>query len=336
MDALNRHAMHAPQESTWIAKNFKFHTGEIFKELPLGFITLGDPSGIPVLILHGTTGSARAILAQAFGGALFGPGQPLDSNHYFVVIPDALGSNQSSKPSDGLRMQYPQYNYQDMVHAQYQLVKNGLGIDHLRLVLGNSMGGMHAWLWGIYYPDFMDALVPMAATPAAMSGRNWMMRRLIIDSIQHDPLWMDGNYHQQPPSVQFASTFYSIATNGGVQNIQSLAPTANAADAYLDKLLHTPVSADANDLLYLWQASRDYDPAPFLEKIQARVLAITSQDDERNPPELGLLQSHLSQIPHAQWHLIPASTHTCGHNTTGHAIWWADALDTFLKSNFPR
>ena len=184
----------APKEGDWIARDFRFHTGEVMPELRLHYTTVGEPSGEPVLILHGTTGSGASMLTPAFAGELFGPGQPLDASKYFIILPDALGAGKSSKPSDGLRAKFPRYNYDDMVAAQYRLVTEGLGVRHLRLVLGNSMGGMHTWMWGVNYPDFMDALVPMASQPTEMSGRNWMMRRLLIDTIRNDPDWNNGNY----------------------------------------------------------------------------------------------------------------------------------------------
>src|SRR5712671_358885 len=182
------------EEGDWIARDFQFHTGEIMPELRLHYTTVGPRSAEPVLLLHGTGGSGTGLLSKDFAGELFGPGQPLDSRKYFIILPDALGAGKSSKPSDQLRAKFPQYNYEDMVVAQYRLVKEGLGIKHLRLVLGNSMGGMHTWIWGVKYPDFMDTLVPMAAQPTAMAARNWMLRRMMIDTIRNDPEWKNGNY----------------------------------------------------------------------------------------------------------------------------------------------
>ena len=205
----------APKEGSWIARDFRFHTGEVMPELRLHYRTVGEPSGEPVLILHGTTGSGASMLSPAFAGELFGPGQPLDASKYFIILPDAIGHGKSSKPSDGLRAKFPRYNYDDMVAAQYKLVTEGLGIRHLRLVLGNSMGGMHTWIWGVAHPDFMDALVPMASQPTEMASRNWMMRRLIIDAIRNDPDWKGGDYAEQPRAFRVANVFYGIATNGG-------------------------------------------------------------------------------------------------------------------------
>ena len=321
-----------PQSGVWVAKDFRFHTGQVMPELKLGYVTLGNPNGETVLILHGTAGTAAGLLNPGFGGELFGAGQPLDATKYFIVIPDALGMGASSKPSDGMRAAFPQYNYDDMVLAQYRLLTEGLQRSHARMVLGNSMGGMHTWLWGIQYPDYMDVLVPMASTPGAMSGRNWMMRRLIIDSIRNDPEWMNGNYTQQPRSLQFASVFYSIGTSGGNQGLQRLASSREKADQLLDQRLKARFAADANDNLYQWDASRDFDPSPHVGKIKARVLAINSADDERNPPELGIMEKVLPQIPGARLLLIPASDETSGHGTTGQAKWWKKEVDSLLKT----
>jgi homoserine O-acetyltransferase len=320
------------EEGDWIARDFQFHTGETMPELRLHYTTVGPRSGEPVLLLHGTGGSGTGLLSKDFAGELFGPGQPLDSRKYFVILPDALGAGKSSKPSDKLRAKFPQYNYEDMVVAQYRLVKEGLGIKHLRLVLGNSMGGMHTWIWGVKYPDFVDALVPMASQPAEMSSRNWMMRRLIIDTIRNDPDWNNGNYIAQPRSARVASVFYGIATNGGTLAYQKMAPTREAADKVLDSRLSAPFTADANDVLYQWDASRDYNPAPLLDRVQAPVLAINSADDERNPPETGIVEREMKRLKNARLYLIPASEETRGHGTTGLAKFWKKELQEFLES----
>jgi len=319
-----------PKEGVWKAKNFRFHTGEVMPELKIGYITIGDPSGIPVLILHGTAGNAKNMLAKNFGGELFGPGQVLDASKYFIIIPDAIGVGNSTKPSDGLKTKFPRYNYDDMVDAQYRLVSEGLGIKHLRLVLGNSMGGMQTWLWGVKYPDYMDLMVPMASSPTQMSGRNWMMRRMIIDSIRNDPEWQGGNYTKQPRSVQFATVYFNIGFSGGNQGLYRLAPNSDAADQLLNQRLSASFVADANDNLYQWESSRDYNPTPHLEKIKARVLAINSADDERNPPELGFMEKELPRIKNAKLYLIPASPETSGHSTTGQAKWWKKELAATL------
>jgi homoserine O-acetyltransferase len=322
----------APKEGDWIARDFRFHTGEVMQELRLQYTTIGAPSGEPVLILHGTTGSGAGMLTGAFAGELFGPGQPLDASRYFIVLPDAIGAGKSSKPSDGLRAKFPKYNYDDMVAAQYRLVTEGLGIRHLRLVLGNSMGGMHTWVWGVRHPDFMDALVPMASQPTEMSGRNWMMRRMLIDAIRNDPGWNNGDYTTQPRAVQVANVFYGIATNGGSQAYHKQAPTREQADKLLDARLAAPFTADANDFLYQWDASRDYNPAPGIDRIQAALLAINSADDERNPPGLGIMERELKRIKNARLYLIPASEDTRGHGTTGMAKLWKQQLQELLQA----
>ena len=272
------------------------------------------------------------MLNAGFGGELFGPGQPLDAANHFVILPDSIGTGRSSKPSDGMRAKFPRYNYDDMVLAQYRLVTEGLNQRHVRLILGNSMGGMQVWLWGSAYPNFMDVLVPMASMPIEMSGRNWMMRRLIIDSIRNDPEWMGGEYGKQPRSLQFASVFYAVATNGGSQSLQRQAPTRAKADQLLDRRLSGLFEGDANDFLYQWDASRDFNPTEQLNRITATLLAINSADDERNPPELGVMEQALKPIPNARLLLIPASDQTAGHGTTGQAKWWKEALRSLLKT----
>jgi homoserine O-acetyltransferase len=321
-----------PNEGSFVARDFRFHTGEVMPEIRLHYRTVGEPTGQAVLVLHGTAGSGANMLNQAFAGQLFGAGQPLDATKHFIILPDALGTGKSSKPSDGLRTKFPKYNYDDMVLAQYRLVTEGLGINHLRLVIGNSMGGMQTWLWGTTYPTFMDALVPMASQPTEMSSRNWMMRRMIIDAIKNDPGWNDGNYTTQPRAVKAATVFFAIATSGGTLAYQKLAPTRERADKLLDERLAAPSAADANDLLYQWDSSRDYNPAPQLERIEAPLLAINSADDERNPPETGLLEREIKRVKNGRIYLIPASEDTRGHGTTGLAKFWKAQLQEFLQA----
>jgi homoserine O-acetyltransferase len=321
-----------PTEADWVARDFRFHTGEVMPELRLHYTTVGAPSGQPVLILHGTTQSGTAMLSPAFAGELFGPGQPLDASKYYVILPDALGHGKSAKPSDGLKTKFPRYNYEDMVAAQYRLLTEGLGLRHLRLVLGFSMGGMQTWIWGEKYPGLMDALVPMASQPAEISSRNWMMRRLIIDGIRNDPEWNNGNYTTQPHSARFASVFYGIAMNGGTLAYQKLAPTRESADKLVDDRLSAPFTADANDVLYQWESSRDYNPAPALDRIQAAVLAINSADDERNPPETGVTERELKRIMNARLFLIPGSEETRGHGTVFFAKFWKQQLLQLLQA----
>jgi homoserine O-acetyltransferase len=322
----------APRQGDWVARDFKFHTGEVMAELKLHYTTVGASSGEPVLVLHGTTGSGSGMLTPAFAGELFGPGQPLDASKYFIILPDAIGHGQSAKPSDGQRAKFPRYNYDDMVQAQYRLLTEGLGIKHLRLVIGNSMGGMHGWIWGVTHPGFMDALVPMASQPTEMSSRNWMLRRLIIDSIRNDPDWKDGNYTVQPKSAQTASVFFGIASNGGTLAYQKAAPTRERADKLLDDRLAAPFRADANDTLYQWDSSRDYNPAPGLERIEAALLAINAADDERNPPETGIMERELKRVKNGALLLIPASENTAGHGTTAQARFYAEPLRSLLQT----
>jgi homoserine O-acetyltransferase len=322
----------APREADWTAPNFKFHTGEILPALRLHYTTIGNPDGEPVLILHGTGQSGHAMLTPTFAGELFGPGQTLDATKYYIILPDSIGAGKSTKPSDGLRAKFPQYNYDDMVLAQYRLITEGMHIHHLRLVLGNSMGGMHVWLWGEAHPGFMDALVPMASQPTEMAARNWMTRRMLIEMIRQDPAYDNGNYTAQPPSLRLANVFMGITTIGGTLAYQSLAPTRAAADKLVDERLAAPPPADANDYIYQWDASRDYNAAPGLDRIKASVLAINSADDERNPPETGLMRRSMTHLKHGQLLLIPASAQTRGHGTTGLAKFWQQQLRVFLAT----
>jgi homoserine O-acetyltransferase len=322
----------APKEGDWVVRDFRFHTGEVLPELRLHYTTVGEPTGEPVLVLHGTTGSAASMLTPAFGGELFGPGQPLDAAKYYVIIPDGVGHGKSSKPSNGLRTKFPKYNYDDMVEAQYRLVKEHLGIRHLRLVIGNSMGGMHTWIWGAKYPDYMDALVPMAAQPTEMASRNWMMRRLLIESVRQDPDYKNGDYTAQPRSMKLANVFFAVGTSGGTLAFQKLAPTREKADKLVDDRLAAPFNADANDYIYQWESSRDYNAAPGLERITAPLLAINSADDERNPPETGVMEREMKRVKNGRLHLIPASEDTRGHGTTGMAKFWKQQLQTFLET----
>ena len=322
----------APKQGDWIAKNFKFHTGETMAELKLHYTTIGNPNGQPVLVLHGSGGSAANMLTPTFAGELFGPGQPLDASKYYIVLPDGLGHGKSSKPSDGLKTKFPKYDYNDMVDAQYRLVTEGLGIKHFRLVIGNSMGGMHVWIWAERYPGMMDAAVPMASQPTPMAARNWMMRRMMLETIRNDPDYNGGNYTTQPRMMKYAINMFQIATGGGTLGYQTLAPTAAKADKLIDDRLATPITADANDFVYQWEASHDYDPSGGLERIEADVLAINAADDERNPPETGVMQSAIKRIKNARLYLIPASTETRGHLTTGNAKFYKEQLRELLAT----
>jgi homoserine O-acetyltransferase/O-succinyltransferase len=322
----------APKEGEWIARDFKFSTGDVMPELRLHYITIGEPSGQPVLIMHGTNGAARSMLSPVYAGELFGPGQPLDATKYFIILPDAIGHGKSSKPSDGLRMSFPKYDYDDLIEATYRLLNEGLGIHHLRLITGQSMGGMETWMWGEKYPKFMDALMPMASQPTPMASRNWMLRRLLIEMVRNDPEWNNGNYTTQPHSLHVAALFYSTATAGGTIAYQNLAPTREKADAVVDTKLAQPFNEDANNLIYEYQASSDYDPSPGLERIEAPLLAINSADDERNPPETGITVRAMKRVKNGQLYLVPASDETRGHGTTGMAKFYTKQLRELLES----
>ena len=322
----------APKQGDWIAKDFKFHTGETMPEVRMHYTTVGEPSGQPVLVLHGSGGSAATMLTPTFAGELFGPGQPLDAAKYYIIIPDSLGHGKSSKPSDGMKTAFPKYDYEDMVDAQYRLVKEGLGIRHLRLVIGNSMGGMHTWIWGVRYPQFMDVLVPMASQPTEMAARNWMLRRMMLETIRNDPDYKGGNYTTQPRMMKYAIAAYRFASAGGTLGYQTQAPTAAKADKMVDEQLALPIAADANDYLYQWDASHDYNPSAALERIEATLLAINAADDERNPPETGVTDAALKRVKNGKLYLIPASTETRGHLTTGNAKFYSQQLQELLAT----
>ena len=319
------------KEGSWIAKDFKFSTGQVLPEVRLHYTTLGNPSGEAVLILHGTGGAGAGFLAKDFGGELFGAGQPLDASRYFIILPDALGAGKSTRPSDGLKAKFPAYNYDDMVHAQYRLVTEGLGIKHLRLVIGNSMGGMQTWMWGTKYPGFMDALFPMACQPTAMSGRNWMLRRMLTQSIRNDPEWNGGNYTAQPKNMQRHLLYFGLATTGGNIALYEAAPSAERGDKIIGERLNAPFRGDANDTLFQWESSFDYDASRNLDRITAWVVAVNAADDERNPPEFGVMERELKRIRNASYVLIPASRDTRGHSTTGMAKFWKKDLADLLQ-----
>jgi homoserine O-acetyltransferase len=323
----------APKQGEWTAKNFKFHTGETLPEVRMHYTTVGDPSGQAVLVLHGTGGSAASMLTAGFAGELFGPGQPLDATKYYIIIPDAIGHGKSAKPSDGLKAKFPKYDYADMVEGQHLLLKDGLKIKHLRLVIGNSMGGMQTWMWGEKYPTEMDALAPMASQPTAMASRNWMLRRMLVETIRNDPEYNNGDYTKQPRFLHIANVWFGIATNGGSSAYQKMAPDNAKADKIVDNRLAAPMKADANDFIWAWASSADYDAAPDLEKIQASVLAINSADDERNPPETGVEENAMKRVKNGKIYLIPESADTRGHGTTGSlAKFYAKPLQDLLQT----
>ena len=322
----------APKQGDWIARDFKFHSGETMTELRLHYTTVGEPGGQPVLVLHGSGGSAASMLTSNFAGELFGPGQPLDAAKYYVIIPDGIGHGKSSKPSDGMKTAFPKYDYEDMVEAQYRLVNEGLGVKHLRLVIGNSMGGMQTWIWGEKHPSYMDALVPMASQPTEMAARNWMLRRLMLETIRNDPDYNGGHYTAQPRMMRYAIAAYGVASGGGTLAYQTLAPSAAKADKMIDDRLAVPIASDANDFLYQWEASHDYNASAALELIGATLLAINSADDERNPPETGVTEAALKHVKNGRLYLIPASTDTRGHLTTGNAKFYKQQLQELLQS----
>ena len=320
-----------PKQGDFIARDFKFHGGEVMAELKLHYTTVGEPTGQPVLVLHGSGGSAASMLTPAFAGELFGSGQPLDASKYYIIIPDGIGHGKSSKPSDGMKTAFPKYDYDDMVEAQYRLVKEGLGIRHLRLVIGNSMGGMQTWLWAEKYPDMMDLAVPMASQPTAMAARNWILRRMMLETIRHDPDYNNGDYASQPRIMKYAIAAYGFASSGGTLAYQDQAPTAEKADHVVDERLAAAVTADANDFIYQWEASHDYDASGGLSRIEATLLAINAADDERNPPETGVTPEAIKQVKHGKLYLIPASSKTRGHGTTANANFYKQPLQELLR-----
>jgi homoserine O-acetyltransferase len=328
-----------PAQGDFIARNFRFASGETLPELRIHYRTYGtlrkDANGVArnaVLVMHGTGGTGAQFVSRNFAGELFGPGQPLDAARYFIILPDDLGHGRSSKPSEGLHARFPRYAYGDMVEAEYRLVTEGLGVNHLRLVMGTSMGGMHTWLWGERYPDFMDALMPLASLPSQISGRNRVWRRIVIDAIRHDPEWKGGEYTTEPQSLRTAAEMLWLVGSNPILR-QRQAPTLAEADRTIDEYVAAYMkTGDANDILYAVEASRDYDPGPLLEKIQAPLLAINSADDLINPPELGILEREISRVPKGRAVLLPLSERTAGHGTHTLAALWKAYLEELLRS----
>lgn len=332
-------AQTAPTGHDYIIHNFKFESGETLPELRLHYITLGTPRrdarGIvrnAVVINHGTGGSGAGFLGRNFGGVLFGPGQLLDTAKYFILLQDGIGHGKSSKPSDGLHAHFPQYTYDDMVNAQHELLTKGLGINHLRLVTGTSMGCMHSWVWAERYPDFMDGAMPLACAPTQIAGRNRMIRTMIMDAIRNDPDYHGGDYTAQPRGLKAAEGYLFIMTSAPKVQ-QKQAPTRDQADsvirAYVERGYRT---ADANDMLYQFNASRNYDPSHDLEKITAPVLAINSADDFVNPPELGLMEQLMPRVKHGKYVLLPITDQTRGHGTHSLPAIWGGYLADFLAA----
>jgi homoserine O-acetyltransferase len=331
-------AMAAAQvdSGTFVVHDFRFADGQTLPELRLHYLTLGRPDQPAVLILHGTGGSHRQFLAPIFAGELFGAGQPLDTAAHFIILADGIGHGASSKPSDGLHARFPHYTYDDMVRAQYRLVTERLRLQHLRLVLGTSMGCMHAWIWAETYPSFMDGIVPLACAPAQIAGRNRLWRKLAMDAIRSDPGWKGGGYTAQPAGLGTVQALV-LMVSGSPTYYHRLAPTRDSADAYLDgfrRRMREGGFADANDALYALDASRDYDPSPGLDRITTRVLAINFADDQVNPPELGIMERLMPRVKRARYILVPADERTVGHGTHTKAAVWKEYLKRFLRE-FP-
>jgi homoserine O-acetyltransferase len=331
-----------PTEGDFTIRDFKFQSGETLPELRIHYRTLGKPekdaqgkTTNAVLIMHGTTGSGAQFIRPEFAGELFGKDQPLDATKFFIVLPDGIGHGKSSKPSDGMHAKFPRYGYLDMVEAQYRLLTDGLGVNHARLVMGTSMGGMHSWLWGELHPDFIDALMPLASLPTQISGRNRAWRRMVIDAIRNDPAWNGGEYKGQPPSMRTAAEMLWLMSSNPVLR-QKDAPSLAKTDEVLDKFVEQIVKTDdANDVLYALEASHDYDPGPNLERIRAPLLAINSADDLINPPELSILEREIRRLPHGRALVIPLSEKTRGHGSHTIASLWKDQLQELLKETEP-
>jgi homoserine O-acetyltransferase len=329
-----------PTEADYVIRDFKFTSGETLPELKIHYRTIGQPvkdaKGIvqnAVLITHGTTGSGAQFIRPEFAGELFGAGQPLEATKFFLVMPDGIGHGKSSKPSDGMHARFPRYGYVDMVEAQFRLLTAGLGVNHARLVMGTSMGGMHTWLWGSAHPDFMDALLPLASLPAQISGRNRAWRRVIIDAFRNDPDWKGGEYSAQPPSLRTAAEMLWLMSSNPVLR-QKDAPDLKKSDEVVDKFVADHLKTDdANDVLYALEASRDYDPGPGLEKIRVPLLAINSADDLINPPELGILEREIKRVAKGRGVVIPLSDKARGHGSHTIAALWKSELERLLKES---
>ena len=333
----------APVEGDYVIRDFAFDSGERMAELRIHYRTLGTPvrdaRGVvrnAVLVLHGTTGSGANFLTPTFAGRLFGTGQLLDARRYYIILPDGIGHGRSSRPSEGMHARFPRYGYDDMVRAQHRLLVDGLGVNHLRLVMGTSMGGMQTWVWGYAHPDFMDALMPLASAPVQIAGRNRMMRRMISDAIRNDPEWRGGDYAQPPRGLADAVHVLMMMTSSPLQQ-QKAAPTRDAADSLLERTVRRYVQTlDANDMLYAFDASRDYDPSPHLGEIRAPLLAVNSADDLVNPPELGILEREIRRVPRGRFVLIPTSDETRGHGTHSLPAVWGRYLAELLAASEPR
>jgi len=327
-----------PTDGDHVLRDFRFASGQTLGELRIHYRTLGQPErdagGVvrnAVLILHGTTGQGGNFLRDEFAGQLFARGQLLDATRYYIILPDGIGHGRSSKPSDGLHAGFPSYAYRDMIEAQYRLLTEGLKVNHLRLVLGTSMGGMHTWLWGETHPDFMDALFPLACLPVEIAGRNRMWRKTVSDAIRTDPDWKEGEYAAQPHGLRIALELLALQSSNPVER-QKEAPTREKADATLKEYVERSLkTADANDILYAIESSRDYDPAPRLDRIRAPLLAVNFADDLINPPELGILEREIKKVKRGKAVVVPRSDKTRGHGTHTLAAMWKEHLEALLK-----
>ena len=325
------------QDGTFIIKEFKFQSGETMAEVKHGYTTFGAPkrdaSGRitnAVLLLHGTTGTGANWLAPSLAGALFHEGQPLDAGKYYLILADSIGLGRSAKPSDGLKASFPHYGYRDMVDAQYRLVTEGLGITHLRLVLGTSMGGMQTWVWAERYPGMMDGAVALTSQPGEVSGRNLMWRRVIEEAIRNDPDWKGGNYTTEPTRFAFAVPLFSLMTDSA-SHLQEIGPTREKANQYYDRIVQATHSLDANDYLYRWEASADYNPEPDLGKIKAPLLAINFADDLLNPPELKVVERAMAKVRTGRSVLITPQENSMGHQNQSQGALWGSYVAEFLE-----
>jgi homoserine O-acetyltransferase len=329
----------APVERDFVVRDFVFENGEKAAEVKLHYRTVGQPrkasDGVVrngILILHGTGGTGRGFLSEGYAGQLFGKGQLYDAERYFIILPDNIGHGASSKPSDGLRMKFPNYRYVDMVRLQHRLVTEGLGLTRLHIVTGTSMGAMHTWIWGYLYPTFMDALVPLASNPVEIAGRNRIWRKLLVDAVTSDPTWKNGEYSEPPRGMASAIGFLLMATSVPLQWQQDF-PTAKAADKWLaDQIASRVKTTDANDMIYYFRASEDYDPSPHLERITAPLLAINSADDFVNPPELPMMQALIKKVKRGRFILLPITDETRGHGTHSRPSVWGAQLGEFLAT----
>src|SRR5947209_1137506 len=332
-----------PGEGDFVIRDFHFRSGESLPELRLHYTTIGtasrDRRGVvrnAVLVMHGTGGAGNQFLTPQFAGVLFGPGQLLDATRYFIILPDGIGHGKSSKPSDGLHARFPRYTYDDMVAAQYRLLTEKLGVNHLRLVLGTSMGGMQTWVWGETYPDFMDALMPLASLPVEIAGRNRVMRRMIMNAIRDDPAWAGGEYKEEPRQGLTAAVNILLLMGSSPLQWQKQAPMRDAADRFYDERLRAQLArTDANDMLYQFDASREYDPSSKLETIKAPLVAVNSADDLINPPELGVMEREIRKVRRGRYVLIPTSDQTRGHGTHSLPAIWQQHLAALLEESKP-